>query len=55
VWAYESRKYVSDVLIDKRPDSQRWQYLKHCVRPDNNISGFEASSLDRLAEIMRKG
>jgi hypothetical protein len=52
VWAYESRKWISDVKIDRRPDGGRWQFeLLNTGR--NRISAFEAESLDRLILAMR--
>jgi hypothetical protein len=54
VWAYESRKYVTDMLIDNRPDRARWQYglLEETKRM--NIKGFPPESLDRLAVVVRE-
>jgi hypothetical protein len=54
VWAYESRKHVTEVLIDERPDCQRWQFeiLRQTGRI--NISGFPPEALDRLAATMRE-
>ena len=54
VWAYESRKWVSDVLIDKRPDGQRWQFEIFQKMGRIDISGFEPDCLDRLASDMRE-
>jgi len=48
VWAYESRKYLSDVIVNHRPDD-RWQYklLKDSGRM--RIDGCTADSVMRLA------
>lgn len=53
-WAYESRKHVSDVLIDKRHDGQRWQFELFRETARINISGFAPECLDRLASAMRE-
>jgi hypothetical protein len=54
VWAYESRKYVSDVLIDGRPDGQRWQFEILRATGRNIIRGFPPESLDKLAAWLRE-
>jgi hypothetical protein len=53
VWAYESRKYVTDVLINKRRDGQRWQYELLRDTKRMNIRGFPPESLDKLVLLMR--
>jgi len=52
-WAYESRKWVSDVKIDKHPDGQRWQFEIFRKTGRINIDGFGPENLDRLASFMR--
>jgi hypothetical protein len=52
VWAYESRKHVSNVLIDHRQDAERWQYRLLCESGRNVIYGFPDESLDQLISIM---
>jgi hypothetical protein len=52
VWAYESRKWVSDVKIDKRPDD-RWQFKLLMESGRNKIYGFPEESLDSLLSIAR--
>jgi hypothetical protein len=54
LWAYESRKHVSEVLIDKRPDGNRWQFEILRKTGRINISCFPPEALDRLAAIMRE-
>jgi hypothetical protein len=53
-WAYESRKHVGDVLVDGKPDGQRWQFEIFRGMNRINISGFPPESLDRLALAMRE-
>jgi hypothetical protein len=53
VWAYESRKYVSEILIDKRLAGERWQFKLLGESGRNVISGFPDESLDSLVSIMR--
>ena len=53
VWAYESRKYVSDVLIDQQPDGQRWQYEMLIRGGRSQVWGFPPERLDALATMMR--
>ncbi len=48
VWAYESRKYVSDVLIDEQPDEKRWQLELLRRGQRMSVFGFPESSLDKL-------
>ena len=53
MWAYESRKYVSEILIDKRLAGERWQFKLLGESGRNVISGFPDESLDSLVSIMR--
>jgi hypothetical protein len=54
VWAYESRKYVSDILVAKRTDGPRWQFeiLRNTGRMQ--VSGLPADSLDAIVAAMRE-
>jgi len=53
VWAYESRKYVSDVLINKHPSGARWQFEIFGKTKRFGIRGFPPEQLDELNLLMK--
>lgn len=52
-WAYESRKWASDVLIRKIPDGERWQFKLLNETGRHQISGFPDEKLDELIAFLR--
>jgi hypothetical protein len=51
-WAYESRKYVSEIIIDKRSTTPRWQFQVFLDTGRPRVRGFEDKGLDALVEYM---
>lgn len=53
VWAYESRKWVTDVLIKTLPDGERWQFKLLNETARHRIAGFPEEKLDDLIAFLR--